>query len=105
MIDGDVWMVEAIRRKNIRGYRHFPPLGLEPGFPLAYFIGGLELFGGLAVAAGFLARPFATMLFGELLVIPVTVMISCCTNYQLSVVCWGHSYSSRYVVAGAFCWI
>jgi putative oxidoreductase len=67
----------------------FHQLGLEPAIPLAYFTSGLEFFGGLAVAAGFLTRPFAAMLFGELLVILVTVMIPRGTGYQLSVVWWG----------------
>jgi putative oxidoreductase len=67
----------------------FHQLGLEPAIPLAYFTSGLEFFGGLAVAAGFLTRPVAAMLFGELLVILVTVMIPRGTGYQLSVVLCG----------------
>jgi putative oxidoreductase len=67
----------------------FHKIGLEPAIPLAYFTSGLELFGGLAVAAGFLTRPLATMLFSELLVILATVMIPRRTGYQLSVVWWG----------------
>jgi putative oxidoreductase len=67
----------------------FHQLGLEPAIPLAYFTSGLEFFGGVAVAAGFLTRPFAAMLFGELLVILATVMIPSGTGYQLSVVWWG----------------
>ncbi len=67
----------------------FHQLGLEPAIPLAYLTSGLEFFGGVAAAAGFLTRPFAAMLFGELLVILVTVMIPRRTGYQLSVVWWG----------------
>ena len=67
----------------------FHQLGLEPAIPLAYFTSGLEFFGGVAVASGFLTRPFAAMLFGELSVILVTVMIPRGTGYQLSVVWWG----------------
>ena len=67
----------------------FHQLGLEPAVPLAYFTSGLEFFGGLAVAVGFLTRPFAAMLFGELVVILATVVIPSGSNYQLSVVWWG----------------
>jgi putative oxidoreductase len=67
----------------------FHQLGLEPAIPLAYLTSGLEFFGGVAVAAGFLTRPFAAMLFGGLLVILVTVLIPRGISYQLSVVWWG----------------
>ena len=69
----------------------FHQLGLEPAIPLAYFTSGLEFFGGLAVAAGFLTRPFAAILFGELLVILATVIIPRRTGYQLSVV-WSGAF-------------
>lgn len=69
----------------------FHQLGLEPAIPLAYFTSGLELFGGFAVALGLLTRPFAAMLFGELLVILVTVVIPRRTGYQLSVV-WSGAF-------------
>lgn len=37
----------------------FGKLGLEPALPLAYLVGAVEFFGGLAVAIGFLTRPAA----------------------------------------------
>jgi putative oxidoreductase len=40
------------------------PLGLPMPLAWAYFLGGLEFFGGIALAAGFLTRPLAALVFG-----------------------------------------
>ena len=47
----------------------FHKLGLEPAGILYWFIGSLELFGGLALAVGFLTRPVAFAIAIEMLVI------------------------------------
>lgn len=67
----------------------FQKLGIEPAVLLAYFTSGLEFFGGLAIAVGFLTRPIAAMFLGELLVIVGLVMIPRGTGYHLSVVWLG----------------
>lgn len=45
------------------------PMGLPDPLAWAYFIGILEFFGGIALAAGFLTRPIALLLVVEFLVI------------------------------------
>ncbi|MBX3551800.1 MAG: DoxX family protein [Pseudolabrys sp.] len=67
----------------------FQQLGLAPAVPLAYFTSGLEFFGGIAVGVGFLTRPLAAMLLGELIVIVLLVMIPRGAGYHLSVVWLG----------------
>jgi putative oxidoreductase len=42
----------------------FARQGLEPAWVLAYYIGGLEFFGGLLLAIGFLTRPVAALFVG-----------------------------------------
>ena len=64
----------------------FHKLGLEPATTLAHFIGGLEFFGGIAIAIGLLTRPVALMFFIEMLVIGVMVMLPRGTGYQLTLV-------------------
>ena len=45
---------------NIQGTAgFFAAMGLEPALPLAYLVGGIEFFGGLFLAIGFLTRPAA----------------------------------------------
>ncbi|MDH3473350.1 MAG: DoxX family protein [Rhodospirillales bacterium] len=45
---------------NIQGTAgFFAEMGLEPALPLAYLVGGIEFFGGLFLAIGFLTRPAA----------------------------------------------
>lgn len=45
---------------SIDGYAAgFAKMGLEPALPLAYLVGCVEFFGGLAVAIGLLTRPAA----------------------------------------------
>jgi len=51
----------------------FHKLGLEPAGILYWFIGSLELFGGLALAVGFLTRPVAFAIAIEMLVISFDV--------------------------------
>lgn len=70
----------------------FQQLGLEPAVPLAYFTSGLELVGGLALGLGLLTRPFAFMLFVQLVVIVVMVMIPRGAGYHLTVV-WLGAYA------------
>ena len=77
----------------------FEQLGLEPAVPLAYFTSGLELVGGIAVALGLLTRPFAFMLFIQLVIIVVMVMIPRGTGYHLTVV-WLGSYALMAVRGG-----
>lgn len=77
----------------------FQKLGLEPALPLAYFTSGLELIGGIAIALGLLTRPFAFMLFIQLVVIVVMVMIPRGAGYHLSVV-WLGSYALMAVRGG-----
>lgn len=67
----------------------FQSLGLEPAVPLAYMTSALELFGGIAIALGLLTRPFAFMLFVQMIVILVLVMIPRGTGFQLSTVWFG----------------
>lgn len=47
------------------------PLGLPMPMAWAYFLAGLEFFGGAALAIGFLTRPIALMLTVEFIVITV----------------------------------
>ena len=47
------------------------PLGLPMPMAWAYFLAGLEFFGGAALAVGFLTRPIALMLTVEFIVITV----------------------------------
>lgn len=77
----------------------FRNLGLEPAVPLAYFTSGLELVGGVAIALGLLTRPFAFMLFIQLVVIVVMVMIPRGAGYHLTVV-WLGSYALMAVRGG-----
>lgn len=77
----------------------FQKLGLEPAVPFAYFTSGLELIGGVAVALGLLTRPFAFMLFIELLVIAIMVMIPRGAGYHLTVV-WLGAYALMAVQGG-----
>jgi putative oxidoreductase len=72
-----------------RDIAEFQHLGLEPAAPLAYFTSGLEFFGGLMIAVGFLTRPIAALFVGELLVILTVVMIPRGTGFQLTVVWLG----------------
>jgi putative oxidoreductase len=45
---------------NIQGTAgFFAEMGLVPALPLAYLVGGIEFFGGLFLAIGFLTRPAA----------------------------------------------
>jgi len=47
---------------NIEGTAgFFNKIGLVPGLPLAYLVGCVELFGGLAIAIGLLTRPAAVL--------------------------------------------
>ena len=46
----------------------FASQGLEPAWFWAYYIGCLELFGGLLLAIGLLTRPVAALLFGFMFV-------------------------------------
>jgi putative oxidoreductase len=48
--------------------KFFGGLGLNPPAFFVYFIGGLEFFGGLAIAIGLLTRPLAFMLFIDMTV-------------------------------------
>jgi putative oxidoreductase len=77
----------------------FQQLGLEPAVPLAYFTSGLELIGGIALALGLLTRPFAFMLFIQLVVIVVMVMIPRGAGYHLTVV-WLGTYAFMAVRGG-----
>jgi putative oxidoreductase len=53
--------------------KFFGGLGLNPPIFFVYFIGGLEFFGGLAVALGLLTRPLAFMLFIDMTVAAILV--------------------------------
>ena len=77
----------------------FQKLGLEPAVPLAYFTSALELVGGFALALGLLTRPFALMLFVQLLVIVFMVMIPRGTGYHLTTV-WLGTYAVMTVYGG-----
>lgn len=77
----------------------FQRLGLEPAVPLAYFTSALELVGGFALALGLLTRPFALMLFVQLLVIIGMVMIPRGTGYHLTIV-WLGTYAVMAVHGG-----
>lgn len=46
----------------------FSKIGLEPALPLAYLVGGVEFFGGLLLAIGFLTRFAAASIAIELFV-------------------------------------
>lgn len=52
---------------------YFGKLGLNPSVFFTYFLGGLEFFGGIAVAIGLLTRPIAFMLFIEMVVAAILV--------------------------------
>lgn len=54
-------------------HKFFGGLGLNPPIFFTYFIGGLEFFGGLAVALGLLTRPIAFMLFIDMTVAAILV--------------------------------
>jgi putative oxidoreductase len=45
------------------------PMGLPMPMAWAYFLGGLEFFGGIALAIGFLTRPIALLLVIEFIII------------------------------------
>jgi putative oxidoreductase len=53
--------------------KFFGGLGLNPPVFFTYFIGGLEFFGGIAVALGLLTRPLAFMLFVDMAVAAIMV--------------------------------
>jgi putative oxidoreductase len=83
----------------VRDIELFQKLGLEPAVPLAYLTSALELVGGLALALGLLTRPFALMLFVQLLVIVFLVMIPRGTGYHLTIV-WLGTYAVMAVYGG-----
>jgi putative oxidoreductase len=55
--------------------KFFGGLGLNPPIFFTYFIGGLEFFGGIAVALGLLTRPLAFMLFIDMAVAAIMVQL------------------------------
>lgn len=47
---------------------YFAKIGLHPSHPLAYLVTGIEFFGGICIAIGFLTRPAALLFAVEMMV-------------------------------------
>lgn len=59
--------VDAATQTSIIGLFH--KLGIEPAVPIFWFVGSVELFGGLCLASGLFTRPVALAIAIEMLVI------------------------------------